>query len=143
MQKKLNLYTKFLGFLIKKGNKVKAKKILDLTFFGLSKCTKHSVRYILYKLFLRLTVLVEAKSVRIKRSRYIVPFPINTNRRSYLVIKWLMKAVLLNKKKMPFFKKLSDEILAVLKNSGSKALKFKVTNNKLALANRSNIHFRW
>lgn len=138
-----NLYSKLLGFFIKKGKKVKSKKILDNAFFLVSKKTGFSFCYILYTLFLKLNIFVEAKKVRIKRRSVVVPFSISLKRRSYLVTKWLMQSVLQNEGRILTEIKLFEEILKVLTNSSSKSLKMKILNNSQALANRSNIHYRW
>lgn len=132
-----------LGFLIKKGNKNKAKKIMDEIFLTLSKKIRKPLCLILFKIFAKLNVFVESKIIRNKRSKYTVPFSITLRRRSYLIIKWLMQAAEENKKKIPISEKISLEILSLLENSSSRALKFKLLNNKQALLNRSNIHYRW
>ncbi len=54
-----------------------------------------------------------------------------------------METVAQDKRKIPIAKKLSKEILNILKNKSSKTLIKKKMNVKNALANRSNIHFRW
>jgi ribosomal protein S7 len=138
-----NLYSKLLGFFIKKGKKATSKKILDNAFFLVSKKTGFSFCYILYTLFLKLNIFVEAKKVRIKRRSVVVPFSISLKRRSYLVTKWLMQSVLQNEGRILTEIKLFEEILKVLTNSSSKSLKMKSLNNSQALANRSNIHYRW
>lgn len=140
---KINLYKKLLGFLIKKGNKVKAKKILDKTFFILSKKTKMAAPILLIKLFKILNVFVETKTISLRRRKQIVPFSIGLKRRSYLIIKWLMEAVKKNRQQIPIHEKIVIEILLVIKNSNSYALKMKNINNSQALSNRSNLHFRW
>ena len=140
---KTNLYNKLLGFLIKKGNKLKAKKIIDTAFLQVSKKTGHSLSFLLFKLFYKLNIFVESKTIRVKRSSFIVPFSINLKRRSYLIIKWFMKVVLENKKKTSISEKIAEEIFLILKTPSSKVLKLRALNNTQALANRSNIHFRW
>jgi ribosomal protein S7 len=141
--KTYNLYNKFLGFLIKKGNKVSAKILLERALFSVSKKLNKSVNYIFLKLFLRLNTYVESKKVKIRNRSYIVPFSLSLKRRSYLAIKWLLKVVKSNKEKISFSNKLAFEILQVLINSKSKTLVFKKTNNNEAFLNRSNSHFRW
>jgi len=141
---KKTLYTKLLGFLTKKGNKKKAKSILDKTFFTISSKTGLSISYILLKVFLNLNTFVEARSIRIKRSSYIVPFALPLKRRSYLIIKWLIMASLLNKKKVTFSTKIQQEVVLILKKHvSSQALKLRKLNNNKANSNRANIHFRW
>jgi ribosomal protein S7 len=44
-------YTKFLGILIKKGKKAKAKKILDTVLSKVSKKTKLTTNFVLYRVF--------------------------------------------------------------------------------------------
>jgi ribosomal protein S7 len=140
---KINLYNKLLGFLIKKGNKIKAKKIIDNAFLEVSKKTGHSLSFLLFKLFFKLNIFVESKTIRVKRSSFIVPFSINLKRRSYLIIKWFMKIIVENKKKISISQKIAEEIFLILKTPSSKVLKLRSLNNMQALSNRSNIHFRW
>jgi ribosomal protein S7 len=140
---KINLYNKLLGFLIKKGNKIKAKKIIDDAFLEVSKKTGHSLSFLLFKLFFKLNIFVESKTIRVKRSSFIVPFSINLKRRSYLIIKWFMKIIVENKKKISISQKIAEEIFLILKTPSSKVLKLRSLNNMQALSNRSNIHFRW
>ena len=140
---KIDLYKKLVGFLTKKGQKIKAKQIINSAFLIVSKKTKYSLPYLLVKIFLKLNTFVEAKTVRIKRSSHIVPFSLTLKRRSYLIIKWLIKAVSENSTKTSIVNKIADEILNILTNSNSKALKYKQLNNIQAFSNRSKIHYRW
>lgn len=139
-----NIYLKFIGFLTKSGKQESAKKILEEALKLVSTQTKMSKKRILLSLFLKLNSFVEVRQVRIKRRTHTVPFSITIDRRQYLVVKWIMLATLQNKKQVSFSTKLSQEILATIKNtSASKALKYKTQNNFQAFSNRSNIHFRW
>jgi ribosomal protein S7 len=141
---KKTLYTKLLGFLIKKGKKKTAKTILDRAFLIISAKTGLSIGYILLKVFLNLNTFVEARTIRVKRSSYIVPFSLSLKRRSYLIIKWLITASLLNKKRIPFVNKIQQEVVLILKKHlSSQALRLKKINNNKANSNRANIHFRW
>jgi len=141
--KKVNLYSKFLGFLIKKGNKVVAKQILNSAFLIASKNTQLSLQLLLLKLFLKLNSFVEVKRVRIRRSSHVVPFAISFKRRLYLIIKWIMQAVHEDKRQISMEHKLAFEITNIIKNLPSKSLKIKEANILQALSNRSNAHFRW
>jgi ribosomal protein S7 len=138
------IYINFLGFLTKKGNKVIAKKILDEAFLEVSLKTNQPVHILLIKVFLKLNSFVEIKKIKFRRSTHVVPFVLTSfKRKSYLIIKWLMEVVEQDKRKVPIAKKLSKEILNILKNKSSKALIKKKMNTKNAVINRSNIHFRW
>lgn len=137
------LYKKFLGFLIKKGNKTGAKYVLDKTFLMVSKSIGLPMHVSMLRLFLNLNSFVEVKKVRIGRRSLLVPFSINLKRRSYLIVKWLMQAIKEKKKKTSLPTCLSEEILQVLRGSNSGAKKLRNLNVSQALANRSNIHYRW
>ena len=67
-------YKKFLGFLIKKGNKTGAKYILDKTFLIVSKSIGLPMHVSMLKLFLNLNSFVEVKKVQIGRRSLLVPF---------------------------------------------------------------------
>jgi ribosomal protein S7 len=138
-----DLYKKFLGFLTKKGNICKAKRILDLTFSIVSKKTKSSTHAALVTLFCKLNSFVEVKKVRVRRRFVLVPFPICAKRRSYLIVKWIMQATKKVKRKRPFSEKLSRELINILKGSPCLTKRFRQLNFSAALANRSNTHFRW
>jgi ribosomal protein S7 len=138
-----NLYNKFLGFIIKKGNKIGAKNVLNNAFLAVSKKTGLPLHVILLKLFLKLNSFVEVKRVRVQRSSHLVPFSIRLKRRSYLIIKWLMQAVKEDTRKVSMAEKLFFEIFSTLKNSPSKSVKIRNLNISQALSNRSNIHYRW
>jgi len=141
---KQTLYTKLVKFLIRSGKKKKAKTILDKAFLEIAVKTKHSLIFILLKVFLNLNPFVEARTFKIKKRTFVVPFSLTMDRRIYLIAKWLIKAISLNPKKQSFSKKLYTEVLLVLKkHPSSQAIKLKKANIKKANTNRSNIHFRW
>jgi ribosomal protein S7 len=141
--KSTNLYDKFVGFLVKKGNKLKAKKILDYVFLEVYRKTNYSREEALVKLFGKLNSFVEVRKVRIRRKFILVPFPIRLKRRSYLVVKWIMQSVMNGNKKSSLSKKLTQEILNVLTKSKSKSRSLRKSNFSKALANKSNTHYRW
>ena len=142
-KKHKNLYNNFLGFLIKKGNKIGAKNILTTAFLMVSKKTGYSLQTLILKIFLKLNSFVEVKKVRVGRRSLLVPFSITLKRRSYLIVKWLMQAIKEDNKKIPLSVRLAGEITAVISGSVSKSRKLRDFNISQAMANRSNIHYRW
>jgi ribosomal protein S7 len=141
--KKKNLYKTLLGFLIKKGNLISAKNILNNTFSIIFKKTGYSKESALLKLFLVLNSFVEVKKVRVRRRFVLVPFSISLKRRSYLIVRWLMKTVNQDTRRESLSEKLSHEIINILKGLITNTKKAKVLNISQAIANRSNIHYRW
>lgn len=140
---KTTLYNKLIGVLTKQGNKTAAVKIINSAFLKVSKNTTLSMNKILLKLFLKLNSFVEVKKVRVKRSFHLVPFQITLKRRSYLIIKWLLQVIKTDTRNISISDKLGFEIEQTLKSENSKLLNLQTLNTTLALANRSNIHYRW
>jgi ribosomal protein S7 len=142
-QKRIQLYNKFVGFITKKGKKPKAKIIFDRALFNVVQKVKIPLNNLLLKIFLKLNSYIEIKTIKIRKKVHLVPFPTNYRRRVYLVIKWLVTAASENTRRFSFSKKLSLEILKLIKNNSSKSMKIKQNNFVKALTNRSNLHFRW
>jgi ribosomal protein S7 len=140
---KLNLQKILIGFLIKKGNKKKATQIVNFIFNKLSVEFDKSIIQIYIRLFFLLNIYVEARKIRIKRRSVIVPFAVSLKRRSYLILKWIMKAVNANTNKISLLQKIYTEFVLILQRNESKAFIFKKDNDKQVLLNRSNMHFRW
>jgi ribosomal protein S7 len=141
-----NFHARIIGFFIKNGKKTKVTKLLNSCFFEISRLLRKPFYLVLKKVFLFLNVYVETKSIKIRRSRYIVPFPINKNRRIYLAIKWLAASLKNKKQRVSFLKKLKLEILSILidsRHSFSESIKLKQQNLLKAKDNRSYIHYRW
>lgn len=141
--KKRNFYETFLGLIIKNGQKVQAKSILDTAFFIVSKQTNLSTNSIMLKTILYLNSFVEIKKIKSKRSTHFVPFPLSTKRKFYLISKWVIDSVGEDKRRLDFATKLADEILTIVLNKSSKSLLKKNLNFKQSIQNKSNIHFRW
>jgi len=137
------IYINFLGFLTKNGNKLVAKKIIDNAFLTASQYLSIPLHLVLIKVFFKLNSFVETKKVRIKRTTHTVPFGITFKRRSYLILKWLMEVVKEDSRKISTSKKLSFELINILKDKSSKSVLKKNLNINQAIANRSNIHYRW
>jgi ribosomal protein S7 len=137
------VYTNLLGFLIRGGNKLVAKKIIDKAFMETSCQAILPLHLILVKVFSIINSSVETKKIKIKRSTHIVPSGVTSKRCSYLAIKWLMGVVVQDNRKVSTFKKLSAELLAIFKDKSSKTTAKKNLNINQGISNRSNIHYRW
>jgi ribosomal protein S7 len=138
------LYNKLIGSLIKKGYKITAIKILSQAFLTLKKKTGYSFPFLVWKLFLKLHVTIDVRTVLIRGRSHIVPFKTKPHRKIYLVTKWLTSAILLNKKKGSMVASIVNEFLLIYKNDkSSKAVSARQNNLEKALANRANLHYRW
>ena len=143
MEKNRMLYDVFLGYLVKKGNKIQAKKILDKTFLNLFYKTNLSLNSILKKILLKMGNIVEIKTIKRRKNTHIVPFAINKGRRNYIFVKKIMDSVKEDLTKRPLNEKLTDEMMNILRGKSSKSLTKNRNAVKFAIINRSNTHFRW
>lgn len=139
------IYEKMLGFFIKCGNKISAKRIVDTALQKLSLSLKKPIGVILIKIFSRFNTIIEVKKVRYRRGLHIVPSPIRSERNFYLTMKWILQSIRQDKRRVGTNLKLYSELLKIYigKGSKSKSLNKYNQNKKLVLENRSNIHFRW
>jgi ribosomal protein S7 len=81
------LYKKFLGSLIKKGNKIAAARILREAFLKASKKTKFPIYRIFNRIFKGLDTFVEVKKVTKRKNTHCIPFPVKKNRNQFLKVK--------------------------------------------------------
>lgn len=144
MKKEQSLYTIFIGYLTKKGNKIQAKRILDSTFFELSKKFTLPLSVILHKILKSMGSNVEVKTIKMRKNTHVVPFPINKTRRNYLLVKKIMDSVKEDTTNRPVTNKLIDELAGILLlNKSNKSLQKNKSDLKQAILNKSNTHFRW
>lgn len=144
MIKNPNLYHAFIGYLTKKGNKLQAKKIVDDTFFELSRKFNLPLNSIVRNILRKMGSNIELKTVKKKKNTHVVPFAINQTRKNSLLVRKIMSSVHEDATKRSTAIKLTEELTGVLLSSKSNKSLLK---NKLALKqaiqNKSNIHFRW
>lgn len=140
----IKLYNKLIGILLRKGYKEKSIAFFSQAFYKLVHKIKVSFSFLIWGLFKRLKVRVEARKVKIKGRNFFVPFKISYNRQLCLIAKWILKSLEENKKNILIVDKLVEELMLVFKkDSTSKILRYRESNYKLALLNRSNLHYRW
>jgi len=139
----IKIYNKLIGCLIKKGLKFNAIKVLNNSLCLVSKKTGYSFSYLVFQIFRKAFTRIEVRNVVIKGKAFIVPFTISNNRRFFLVTKWLLKSVMALKKKKSLKQSIAEELTLLLFNKKSKVLDYKEKNYKAALANKSNLHYRW
>lgn len=138
-------YQKILNFLIKKGKKLKAIKILKKLFLLLGRRYGNSLSILFVKIFAPLTVDFETRTIRIWGKTHLVPFFTKPSRKTFLAVKWYVNSAKQNPKKTNMAEKLFSESINILKklDSKSNALMAKKSNNLNAISNASNSHFRW
>lgn len=144
MKNNNTFYDVFIGYLIKKGNKIQAKRILDSVFFNLAQKFDLPLSSILRKILRKMGSNIEIKTIKIKKNTHVVPFAISQTRKNYLLVKKIMDTVNEDTTNRPIADKLTEELTGILLSARSnKSLQKNKLALKQAVLNRSNIHFRW
>jgi len=138
-----NLYKLLINFFIKDGNVSRITKIMDKIFTKLIHEFKISKRLLLLKIFTTHIFYVEVKKIKSRRRINHVPFLIKQKRSFYLILSWLREAVKNNKQTNRLEDSLYRELYNLITLKQSKVFESIENNNKLAILNRSKIHFRW
>lgn len=143
LEKNKTFYNKFLGSLIKNGNKVAAKSILDKSLQIVAEHIKIQPFFILRKIFPKLHCFLEIKRIKIRKNTHVVPFPLTSKRQNFLKIKWILDSVKKDNRRVEMSQKLATEFINIIKNKKAKILITKNSINQEAVANKSNLHYRW
>ncbi|HND46130.1 MAG TPA: hypothetical protein PLC61_07025 [Chitinophagales bacterium] len=138
-----NIYTKLIGYFTKNGKKSKSKTIIIEALSNASRSLDLKAIDVLKKVTQSLGVIVDLRTVRIRRNVFTVPVPVNSSRRNYLIVKKISKAISENKAHLSLEKKLTQEIINIVKNKNSKSVLERDFVLKEAAKNKSNSHYRW
>jgi len=130
---------RFINYLMRKGNKSTAEKILYETFGNIQKETKTEPLEVFQKAIENASPLLEVFSRRIGGANYQVPREVRPERRFFLACNWIIQAARSRKGK-PMATKLAEEIIAASKNEGA-AIKKRQNIHRMAEANRAFAHF--
>jgi len=140
---KKNLFDTLTGQIFKKGKKLKILSIINKALFIVSNKTGLSVNEIMHFLADKLGSLIETKTIRLRKNVHIVPFPLTSSRRFYLIAKNIVSVINSNNSKISLQDKIVEEFFSLIKNKQSKSLERKEKIIKEAIKNKANIHFRW
>jgi ribosomal protein S7 len=143
MKKNSNIYDVLLGCITKQGKRTTAKNILNEVFTKVSINTKKPSSYIMKTIIAKLDSIIEVKSVKIRKNTFLVPTPVNSKRRNYLIVKKILQSVKEDSTNRPIAQKISEEIVNIVTQKSSKSLSKKILITKQAVTNRANTHYRW
>jgi small subunit ribosomal protein S7 len=134
--------TKFVNYIMEKGKKNTARKIVYKMMEEIKEKTKSANPLEIFELALSNTAPnVEVRSKRVGGANYQVPVEVRPERRAALSMKWIIDAAR-SKKGAPMHMKLADEVIAASKNEGE-AIKKKENTLRMAEANKAFAHFAW
>ena len=133
--------SKFINHVMERGKKTVAEGIVYGTLDDLKEKTKREPLEVFDEAIRNAGPLMEVRSRRIGGANYQVPREVRPERRQFLAMKWIIQAAQ-SKKGKPMQAKLTEEILAAVKNEGE-AIKKRENVHKMAEANKAFAHFAW
>jgi small subunit ribosomal protein S7 len=130
---------KFINYLMKRGKKSIAQKIVYDSFGIISDKTKQDALEIFERAIRNVSPSLEVRGRRIGGANYQIPFPVRPERKFALACRWLLEAA--NKRKgKKMAEKLAQEIMDASQGIGD-AFKKREDVHKMAEANRAFAHF--
>ncbi len=132
---------KFINYIMRRGKKTIAKKIVYNAFDIVKEKTKKEPLEVFEIALKNVSPLVEVKSRRIGGATYQVPREVKGNRKLALAMRWIIQGAK-SKKGKPMKEKLAAELIDAANNAGW-AVKKKTDTHRMAEANRAFAHFRW
>ncbi|KOX69010.1 28S ribosomal protein S7, mitochondrial [Melipona quadrifasciata] len=151
------LIRKFTNYIMRKGDKKMARKILDETFENI-KIKKLDEYYntppeyreniildpkvIFYQAVENCTPVLELQKISRGGIAYQVPIPMNENRAQFLSMNWIIRTAQNKGNAEKLSDVLAKEIIDAAKNQG-RVIKKKYDLHKQCEANRAYAHYRW
>ncbi|MFH1111531.1 MAG: 30S ribosomal protein S7 [Patescibacteria group bacterium] len=130
---------KFVNFIMERGKKSVARKIVYQCFDVIAEKTKKDPRDVFEASIKNVSPIVEVRSRRVGGANYQIPIEVRPDRRLALAFRWIIDAAY-NKKGRPMHLKLADELISAAENQGD-AIKKKEDVLRMAEANRAFAHF--
>lgn len=133
------LVSKFINHVMRKGKKLKARKIVYKAFDLIKEETKLDPLKVFEQAISNAAPSLEVRSRRIGGAVYQIPFEVKKERGLTLAMRWIINAAR-EKQGKSMIEFLSKEILDAYRNTGE-AIKKKEELHRLAEANRAFAHF--
>lgn len=133
------LLAKFINFVMRKGKKITAQKIVYGAFDLIKEKIKKDPLDIFDEAIKNVSPAMETKSRRVGGANYQVPMPVRGERRHGLAFRWIIAASHARKGK-PMHINLAEELMAAAQNQGE-AVRKKQDMHRMAEANRAFAHF--
>ncbi len=130
---------KFINYIMKRGKKTVAEKIVYGALDILKEKTKKDSLAIFEAAIKNTTPLLEVKSRRVGGATYQVPMEVRAGRKFALASRWIISAAQARKGK-PMAEKLALELIDAANNTGV-AVKKRADIHRMAEANRAFAHF--
>ncbi len=133
--------SKFINYIMRKGKKNIARKIVYGAFDIVKEKTKKEPLEIFTQAIKNISPVLEVRPRRVGGATYQIPVEVKGERKFTLAMRWLIKAAK-TKKGRPMREKLAEELMSAANNTGW-AVKKKEDTHKMAEANRAFAHFSY
>ena len=133
------LVTKLTNYIMERGKKTVAEKIVYSALEKVSKELGVPVSDVLEKMLKNVGPLLEIKAKRVGGANYQVPMEVSRERKETLALRWIIAAAKA-RKGAPMATKLYQEIIDACNNTGA-AIKKKEDTHRMAEANKAFAHF--
>ncbi len=133
------LVSKLVNYVMRKGKKTVAAKIVYQAFDLIKKKTKKEPLDIFEGALKNAAPLLEVRPKRVGGATYQVPVEVRGDRKIALAMRWIVGAAKVRKGK-PMAEKLSEELILAYNNEGL-TIKKKLDMHRMAEANRAFAHF--
>jgi small subunit ribosomal protein S7 len=130
---------KFINYIMERGKKTVAQKIVYDCFDVVKENTKQDPRHVFNKALKQVSPLLEIRGRRVGGANYQIPFQVRGERRFALGCHWLIDAARARKGK-PMAEKLAAEIIDAARGEGA-AVKKRAEVHRMAEANKAFAHF--
>lgn len=133
------LQEKFVNYIMKRGKKTTARRILSDTMKVIAKKTNGDPEKVFKTALEKIKPTIECKPKRIGGAVYQIPMEVKPERQVALACRWLLKATR-DKKGTTMANKLATELIEASNDQGS-AIKKKLDVERMAQANKAFAHF--
>jgi len=133
------LVGRFIGLIMRDGNKNAAEKIINDAFNIIHERTQKGGLNVFEQAIKNVAPLLEIKSRRVGGANYQVPIQVAGERRQTLAMRWVRDACR-SKKGKKMAEKLADELLDASNKTGA-AMKKREDTHRMAEANKAFAHF--
>ncbi|MDI6640834.1 MAG: 30S ribosomal protein S7 [Elusimicrobiota bacterium] len=132
---------RFINKINFRGKKTVAEKILYSAFDLIKEKTNQDPLKVFEQAIENARPLLEVRPRRIGGATYQVPIEVRKIRGETIAMRWLIQFAR-QRKGIPMFKKLAEEILLAYKKEGA-VIKKREDTHKMAEANKAFAHYRW
>ncbi|OGE83541.1 MAG: 30S ribosomal protein S7 [Candidatus Doudnabacteria bacterium RIFCSPLOWO2_01_FULL_44_21] len=130
---------KFINYIMERGKKTVASKIVYDAFDLIEKQTKSDPKAVFEQAVRNVSPILEVKGRRIGGANYQVPMEVQEPRKTTLGMKWIIDAAR-TKKGRPMAEKLATELTEAYNKTGA-AIKKREDVHRMAEANKAFAHF--